>query len=97
MLIEEPMTTEVLNQIKAAHKAMGGSADDAESYARCWWREEDDRQFAIGCCNFETRKATIFAIEAARNMCAGILGDADALRLLKMAVKEMERIVKEAA
>ena len=63
---------------------------EARDYARRWWKEEDNLKFFVGCCDFDTRPATIFAIEAARNMCAGVLGSRVALRLLKMAVKQLE-------
>ena len=65
---------------------------EAAEYARDWWKEEDDQTFDIGCCDQVTRPATIFAIEAARNMCAGVGGQETALRLLKMAVKELETV-----
>lgn len=64
---------------------------DAEclDYARQWWAEEDDLKFYIGCCNYDTRPATIFAIEAARNLCAGSDGDELARKLLEMALEAM--------
>jgi hypothetical protein len=65
---------------------------EASQYAQEWWKEEDEQAFDVGCCDFVTRPATIFAIEAARNMCAGVGGQAAALRLLKMAVKELESL-----
>src|ERR1039458_5503550 len=63
---------------------------EAAAYAQEWWKEEDEQSFDIGCCDQETRPATIFAIEAARNMCAGVDGQATALRLLKMAVADLK-------
>lgn len=65
---------------------------EAASYAKQWWEQEDGFDFFVGCCDFSTRRATIYAIEAARNMCGGRFGDATALALLKMAVKELERV-----
>jgi hypothetical protein len=65
---------------------------EAAEYARDWWKEEDNQSFHIGCCDEPTRPATIFAIEAARNMCGGIGGRQTALRLLKLAVKELETL-----
>jgi hypothetical protein len=47
---------------------------EAAEYAENWWAEEDELMFAVGCCNFSTRPATIYAIEAARLMCGGDLG-----------------------
>jgi hypothetical protein len=60
------------------------------SYAERWWDEEDNFDFFVGCCNGATRPATIFAVEAARNLCCGTPGDTVALRLLRMAVQELE-------
>lgn len=68
---------------------------ECESYLEDWWEQEDKGEFFIGCCDGFSRKATIFALEACRNMCAGRLGDKTALALLKMAVKEMELVVKD--
>lgn len=59
------------------------------TYAERWWQQEDACSFLIGCCNFPTRKATIYAVEAARAMCGA--NDALALDLLRMAVAELER------
>jgi hypothetical protein len=67
---------------------------EIERYAKRWWDEEDERTYWIGCCEWLNRPATIFAVEAARNLCAGRLGDRVALKLLKLAVKEMEKVVK---
>ena len=65
---------------------------EALQYADDWWGSEDGLDSRIGCCNFETRPATIFAIEAARQMCSGNGGNATALKLLKLAVKELENV-----
>ena len=67
---------------------------EATSYAKRWWAEEDSQSFHIGCCNHCTRPATIFVIEAARNLCAGRMGNATALRLLKLAVKDLEKEIR---
>jgi hypothetical protein len=61
-------------------------------YAERWWNEENAGDFVVGSCNSPTRPATIYAIEAARLMCAGTPGDLFALRLLRMAVEELERL-----
>jgi hypothetical protein len=62
---------------------------EASEYARRWWAQEDECEFRVGCCNYPTRAATIFAVEAARLMCSA--DDAAALRLLQMAVAEVEQ------
>jgi len=61
---------------------------EAASYAESWDQEEDTQTFFIGSCNYATRPATIYAIEAARNLCGA--QDDVALELLKMAVKSLE-------
>lgn len=66
---------------------------EADAYARRWWAQEDECEFRVGCCNYPTRAATIFAVEAARLMCGA--NDAAALRLLRMAVAEVERHGRE--
>ena len=66
---------------------------EAFEYAGRWWAEEDNSDFYIGCCNFPTRVATIFAIEAARLMCSGVM-DKAALKLLEMAALELKRVGK---
>jgi hypothetical protein len=64
---------------------------EALAYAQSWWRDEERQEFYIGCCNGSTRSATVFAIEAARQMCGGSDGDATALRLLELAVRELRQ------
>jgi hypothetical protein len=62
--------------------------EEAETYAQRWTDEEDARRYSIGTCNYSTRPATIFAVEAARCLC-GVNDDAG-LALLRMAVAELE-------
>lgn len=64
---------------------------ECRGYARRWAEEEDTQTFRIGCCNFPTRPATIYTVEAARLMCG--VADEEALRLLKMAVAELEAVI----
>jgi hypothetical protein len=65
---------------------------EAREYAERWWNEENTGDYVVGSCSSSTRPATIYAIEAARLMCAGTPGDVFALRLLRMAVEELERL-----
>jgi hypothetical protein len=65
---------------------------EAREYAERWWKEEGEGVFVVGSCDYRTPPATIFAIEAARLMCGGIDGNEPALRLLKMAVQQLERV-----
>jgi len=69
--------------------------EEAAEYARKWWKEEDKQSFDIGCCDQDTRPATIFAIEAARTMCGGVGGQNIALRLLKMAVADLKMVIEK--
>lgn len=64
---------------------------EAREFAEAWWRQEDSCEFLIGCANFTERKAMIYAVEAARFCCSGGDGAAFALRLLRMAIEELER------
>jgi len=62
--------------------------EEAVFYAALWWHEEDRGDFHIGCCDFQTRAATIFAIEAARLLTRGVSGRAQACILLRLALGE---------
>ena len=95
------LSNDIREQIKEAFRTMAEelgmhppSDADANDFAKEWWREEDNLTFKIGCANFSTRKATIYAIEAARHMCAGTHGDAAAIKLLRLALAEMGRVVR---
>jgi hypothetical protein len=64
---------------------------EAARYAVKLLKADDDLEFKIsGCTNFETNRAFVYAVEAAQVMCSGIDGDATVLRLLRMAIKEIE-------
>jgi len=65
---------------------------EAGKYVDQWWNEEDNWEFFIGCCDFRTRSATIFAIEAARLMCGGFSVGA-ALKLISMAAGELKNVL----
>jgi hypothetical protein len=60
-------------------------------YVKRWWDEEDAHKFHVGCCDFRTRPAVIFSIEAIRNLNAGVNGTACGLKLLEMAVQQLKR------
>jgi hypothetical protein len=69
---------------------------EASDYAVRWWAEEDGNggEFFVGYTNFETRPATIYAIEAVRLLAEGDLHQNMAALLLTMAldnVLEAER------
>jgi hypothetical protein len=61
---------------------------EAVKYAVAFVREEDNRTFNVGCSNYTTNRAFVLCIEAARLLCGG--GDQEAVRLLKLAIKEIE-------
>jgi hypothetical protein len=63
--------------------------EEAVKYALAFARQEDCLTFRIGCSNYDTNRAFVLCIEAARLLCAG---DADklALRLLNLAIEEIE-------
>ena len=67
---------------------------ECEAYAYRWWAEEDKCEFWIGCCDSPTREATVYAIEAARNLCGA--APEVALRLLRLAVESLSQ-TEEAA
>lgn len=60
---------------------------EALDYAQRFSAEEDAQTFNLGCCDFPTRPAAVFAIEAVRCL-MGCEPDI-ALRLLRMAVAEL--------
>jgi hypothetical protein len=67
--------------------------EECADYAEYWNGQENKRSFLIGCCNHVTRPATIFALEAARCMCAGSRGNERALKLLQMAVDDLKVVI----
>ena len=60
---------------------------EALIYAHNWNSEEETQNFHIGACNFRTRPATIYAVEAARLLCG--VEDEAAKELLQMALDEL--------
>lgn len=63
--------------------------EESASYTPDWWKAEDDGAFHVGVPSYEGRKALIFLIEAARNVCS-VRYDM-AIRLLEMATLELRR------
>jgi hypothetical protein len=68
---------------------------EAANYAQRWRKDENNFTFSIGNSSFSTRRASIFTVEAARMMAIGTLGDRTALKLLRMAVKELDAAIKK--
>jgi hypothetical protein len=59
----------------------------------CSFANEENTEFAIGYSRFETNRAFVFAIEAARLM-AGC-DDERALKILALATKELETVIAD--
>jgi hypothetical protein len=68
---------------------------EAGDYAIRFMKEEDSRGFSLGVSDFETKQAFVWTVEAARALAA--VENRVALRLLKMATKDLERAMKEGA
>jgi hypothetical protein len=65
--------------------------EEAVTYAVGFSNEEDTLKFYIGCTNFSTNRAFVWAIEAARNLAGGDAGNKTAIKLLEMAAAEVKR------
>lgn len=65
---------------------------EAARYAIAFNKEDDALTFRVGCSNFDTNRALVYTIEAARLLCGGDNGNAIATRLLKMAIKEIAKV-----
>ena len=76
-------------------KATGGqplSEAEIDKFTERWWEQEGSLYFEVGCADYASRKAAIYAIGAAKAMCNGAQGDQAAIKLLNLALEEMERI-----
>jgi hypothetical protein len=62
---------------------------EAVKYACAFSHEEDDHVFRIGCSNYSTNRAFVLSIEVARLLAGGSDGNQCAVRLLKLALKEI--------
>jgi hypothetical protein len=67
---------------------------EAVDYALKFDKDEEEGKFFIGSSNYETNRAFILAIEAARLLNTSP-GNKYALRLLRMAIEEIENANKE--
>lgn len=63
---------------------------EALKYAEHFQKEEDACDFSIGCSCFDTVRAFVYTIEAARCLCAGTDFENVAGKLLRMALAELE-------
>jgi hypothetical protein len=73
----------------------GRLRQEARDYALRFNAEEDKSEFWIGCSDYRTNRAFVWAIEAARCLASGDSGNATALKLLKMAAADVVRSMKE--
>lgn len=63
---------------------------EATKYAERWEAEEHVHSFWIGVCDYPTRPATIYAIEAARLMCGGSGTEEAVIALLNLAIANVQ-------
>lgn len=68
---------------------------EARDYATRWWSEEDAGRFHIGSADFPTRKAMIYAVEAARLMAGGRGSERYVQKLLQLALDDIGRVIAE--
>ena len=66
-------------------------AAEAVRYAVRFCREDDQCMFNLGCTDYTTNRASVFAIEAARLLATGIDGRPFALKLLNLATREIRQ------
>jgi len=81
---------DMLGQIDPDYE--GKIGEEAEEYVTKWWLQEDDGLYDLGCCDFETRPAAVFATEAAHLLNNGMFNRANALALLHIAVDELQEM-----
>jgi hypothetical protein len=62
---------------------------EATKYAAHFLAEDRERTFWIGCADYRTARAFMWVVEAARQLASGDMGNPTALRLLKLATKEI--------
>jgi hypothetical protein len=74
-----------------AYRDMGYNDDDAQHCGFERFQEDEKARLNLwACTNFRTAKETIYLLEAASMLCCGSLGDAEAVRLIKMALDSLE-------
>jgi hypothetical protein len=66
--------------------------EEARAYALAFLRQEETSRFRLlGCAHYPTNRAFLWVLEAAYLLCAGEERNATAVRLLRLALKEIER------
>jgi len=62
---------------------------EARRYAKKIYKQDENGLFKVyGCANFSTKRALVYVLEAAKNLCSG--DDEDALKLLDMAITDIK-------
>jgi hypothetical protein len=64
--------------------------EEATSYADECVASDDDCTWRTGSTNYSTNRATVYLVEAVRNLCSGSDGNPWALKLIKLAVDDIE-------
>jgi hypothetical protein len=65
---------------------------ESRAYAARWDHSEASGNFFIGVCDYTTRQTTMFAVEAARLMCAGSGTATHARKLLELALEDIKAL-----
>jgi hypothetical protein len=63
---------------------------EATKYAQEFAADDLKMSFWIGCSSFDTNRAFVFTIEAARQLASGLGGEDTALKLVEMALEEIK-------
>jgi hypothetical protein len=66
--------------------------EEAETYAKRFIEEEKSRTFWIGVSAYRTKRAFMWTIEAARELCGGYDNNQVVIALLRMALADVERV-----
>lgn len=87
-LPEVPLTRE--QNFVQAYTELGCEPYEASVRGMQRVREDDAAVFQVeGCTNYSTAKVTVWLLEAAQLLCSGDFGNAEALRLIEMARKDL--------
>lgn len=84
----------VMQQLKGVYRLLARDQREAEEYARCSWGEEEEMDFFLGCCDFRMRRAVVLAVEAVRVLNGGMPGFSLGTDLLRLALHEGERAMR---
>jgi hypothetical protein len=68
---------------------------EVTEYALRFSAEEDSHSFWVGCSDYRTSRSFVWSIEAARLLASGDGGREAALKLLRMAAKEVAQVERQ--